>query len=196
MENAIVTLTVEHPEPLVPRQAETDEQMIGLWLHGRSKGTKAVYDSDSRAFLEFVGKPLHGVTLGDIQSYADHLEQQGLRPATRHRKLAAIKSLFAFGHKLGYLLFDAARPIHLPGSKDCLAERILDEGEVQKMMALEPNPRNHALLTLLYAAGLRASEICGLKWCDLQGLEGGGQVTVFGKGEKTRTVLLPASVWG
>ena len=51
------------------------------------------------------------------------------------------------------------------------------------------------MLVLLYAAGLRVSELCGLKWRDLQNRNGGGQVVVFGKGEKTRTILLPTPVW-
>lgn len=191
MENEIVKV---NPEPVVMRQADTDDQLVALWLHGRPRGTQVVYAAASTEFFGFIGRPLHQITLGDLQAYADHLEQQNLRPATRHRKLAAVKSLFAFGHRLGYLPFDVARPLHLPGMKDCLAERILDEGEVQKMLALEPNPRNHALLTLLYACGLRVSEVC-LTWRDLQQRDDGGQVTVFGKGEKTRTILIPVSVW-
>ena len=195
MENPITKLDSVQPSEPVVRQADTDEQLLALWLHGRSKGTRTVYAAAAEEFLARVAKPLHQITLGDLQSFADRLEQQALRPATRTRKLATVKSLFAFAHRLGYLPFDIARPLHLPGIKDCLAERILDEGEVQRMLALEPNPRNQVLLTLLYAAGLRVSEICGLKWADLQARIGGGQITVFGKGEKTRAILLPNSVW-
>ena len=184
VENEIVK--VNQPiEQEVVRQASTDSQLVALWLHGRSKGTQAVYAGDSKQFLDLLGKSLHEITLGDLQGFADYLEQHNLRPATRHRKLAVVKSLFAFGHRLGYLPLDVSRPLHLPGIKDCLAERILDEGEVQKMLALEPNPRNQILLTLLYAAGLRVSEICGLNWRDLQGqAHDAGQITVFGKERK------------
>ena len=51
--------------------------------------------------------------------------------------------------------------------KNTLAERILAETDVLRMLALEVEPRNRALLTLLYGAGLRISEPCGLKWRDL-----------------------------
>jgi integrase/recombinase XerD len=192
VETAITTLSDEQP---VVRQADTDEQLVGLWLHGRSRGTQIVYAADSKKFLDQVAKPLHEVTLGDIQKFADDLGRQSLQAATCHRKLSAVKSLFAFAHRIGYLAFDVARPLRLPGFKDCLSERIMEEGEVQKMLALEPNPRNQVLLTLLYAAGLRVSEICGLKWRDLQGRDDGGQISVFGKGAKTRVILLPLSVW-
>jgi integrase/recombinase XerD len=56
-------------------------------------------------------------------------------------------------------------------------------------------PRNRALLRLAYAGGLRVSELVGLAWRDLQPREDAGQVTVFGKGGKTRTVLLSAATW-
>ena len=47
----------------------------------------------------------------------------------------------------------------------------------------------------MYAAGLRVSEICGLKWRDILEREGAGQITVFGKGGKTRVVLLSSETW-
>jgi integrase/recombinase XerD len=77
-----------------------------------------------------------------------------------------------------------------------LAERILPEADVQRMLHLEPDARNRAILTLLYASAVRVRELCSLEWKDLQAQgEAEGQVTVFGKGGKTRTVQLPAAVW-
>jgi integrase/recombinase XerD len=181
--------------PIMPRQADTDIQLLALWLHGRGRHTQLAYRADSAEFIHFVSKPLHQVILGDIQAFADSLEGQDLAPASRHRKLAVVKSMFSFGHRIGYLPFDVGRPIKLPGVKETLAERILSEPEVQRMLALEAHPRNKAILFLLYAAGLRVSELCSAKWKDLAPREDGGQITVFGKGEKTRAILLPISVW-
>ena len=177
------------------RQADTDEQLIELWLHGFSEHTQRAYRADAHRFLDFVGKALHQVTLGDIQAFADGLESDALQPASRNRILASVKSVFAFGHRLGYLAFDVARPLKIRGFRDALADRILEENEVQRMIALEPNERNQVMLMTLYAAGLRVSELCGLKWRHLQARDGGGQMTVFGKRDKTRTILLPRSVW-
>jgi integrase/recombinase XerD len=47
----------------------------------------------------------------------------------------------------------------------------------------------------LYVGGFRVAELCSLKWSDLQRRDSAGQITVFGKGGKTRTVLMPESVW-
>ncbi len=51
------------------------------------------------------------------------------------------------------------------------------------------------MLTLLYGGGLRVSELCGLRWRDLAPRDAAGQATVFGKGGKTRAVLLSANTW-
>jgi integrase/recombinase XerD len=49
-------------------------------------------------------------------------------------------------------------------------------------------------LLLLYASGVRVSEVGGLYWRDVQANGDGAQITVFGKGGKTRAIQLPASV--
>lgn len=180
---------------VIPRQADNDEMLVALWLHGRSPATQEAYGFDAKRLFDFVGKPLVQITLADLQAFADSLEQEGLAPASQHRILAAIKSMFSFACRLGYLQFDVGRALRLPTLRNRLAERILDEGQVQRMIALEAHPRNRAILLLLYGAGLRVSEACGLKWRDCQARDQGGQVTVHGKGGKTRTILLPMSVW-
>ena len=79
----------------------------------------------------------------------------------------------------------------LPAVRQTLAERILSEAALHRLLTLEPNERNRTLLTLLYGAGVRRSEVADLRWRDLQATSGGGQVTVFGKGGKTRSIQLP-----
>ena len=53
-----------------PHQATTDQQLITLWLHGRSPHTQRAYRADVDRFLMFVATPLTTVTLGDIQAFA------------------------------------------------------------------------------------------------------------------------------
>jgi len=87
------------------------------------------------------------------------------------------------------------RVLRLPPLRNRLAERILPEADLHRILSLEPKPRDRAMLILLYASGIRVSELCGLSWRDLQANGDGGQVTVFGKGGVTRAIQLPASVW-
>ena len=54
-------------------QATTDEQVLALWLHGKSPHTARGYRADVLAFGTFVGKPIGMVTLGDVQAYSDAL---------------------------------------------------------------------------------------------------------------------------
>lgn len=169
--------------------------MIDLWLHGRSPHTQRAYEADLEQFRAFVdAKPLCSVTLGDLQAFADHLEASNLKPASRHRKLSGVKSILAFAHRIGYLAFDVGRALRMPSVRDNLAQRILTEAEVRRMIALEPKSRNRVILLVLYASGIRVSELCTLTFADIQERTGGCQLTVFGKRGKTRTILLPAPV--
>ena len=174
--------------------AANDDQLIEIWLHGRSAHTIRAYKADATRFRCGVGKPFPLVTLADLQRFADALA--GLSPASRYRTLSAVKSLLAFGHQIGYLPFDVGRALRLPPIRNRLAERILPEADLHRILSLEPNGRNQAILTLLYASGVRVSELCGLSWRDLQPNGDGGQVAVFGKGGTTRVIQIPASVWG
>jgi integrase/recombinase XerD len=176
----------------IVNQADTDGQVLALWLHGRSKHTQRAYSAKAERFLAFVRKPLVGVSLGDVQAFADSLP--GLAQSSKAQTLAAIKSLIAFAHKIGYIPFNVGAALQLPKAKNTLAERILQESEVHGMIALEPSQRNRLILKTLYYGGFRVSGLCGLCWRDLQARGEEGQMTVFGKGDKTR-VLLPASLW-
>jgi site-specific recombinase XerD len=189
MEQALV----RHDTHFTQIQADTDQQLIALWLHGRPASTQSAHGADVARFLAVVGKPLRSVTLGDVQAFADSLQAKA--PATRARILSSIKSLFAFGYRLGYLPFDVGRPLRVPARKSTLAERIMTEADTHRVIALEPNRRNRVTLCLLYASGVRVSELCGLKWRDLKERGEAGQVTVFGKGGKTHTILLSVATW-
>ncbi|MEM1395644.1 MAG: tyrosine-type recombinase/integrase, partial [Cyanobacteria bacterium P01_H01_bin.150] len=107
-----------------------------------------------------------------------------------------IKSLFSFAKELGVISSNLGILVKSPKAKISLAERILTEEEVQNLINHATNPRDKAIIRLLYYAGLRVSELCALKWRDLKPRkDGGGQITVFGKGDKTRTVLVGKGIW-
>jgi integrase/recombinase XerD len=72
---------------------------------------------------------------------------------------------------------------------------MLSESEVLTMIALTKKERDKLLLRLLYASAGRISEVCTLKWRDVQPNGNTGQVTFFGKGGKTRAVKLSAETW-
>lgn len=170
--------------------AATDEQLVAMWLHGRSRHTVRAYRADMARFRAFVGKPLRAVTLGDLQAFADNLPG---KERTRGRTLAAVKSLLSFGAKLGALRFNVGAALQAPKSRDGLADRILGEADVAKMLALTDG-RNHALVRLGYAGGLRVSELVGLRWSDLtDAADGTLYVTIYGKGGKTRTIRVSAA---
>ena len=63
------------------------------------------------------------------------------------------------------------------------------------MIALTPRRRDQLLLRVLYASASRVSEVCALKWADVQPNGDSGQLTLFGKGGKTRAVKLSKATW-
>ncbi len=177
------------------RAATATEQLLNMWLHGKSPRTQQYYRLYAQRFLEFVGKPLNLVSLAEVQGFATSLEESGLSVSTQRTILAAVKSLLSFGLKSEILPRNVGTLVKLPEAPDTLSERLLSQIEVLMMIDAEPQPRNRAILKLLYYGGLRVSELCALKWRNIQVRDNCGQVTVFGKGSKTRTVLIPASLW-
>lgn len=179
--------------------ADTDARLVELWLHGKSAATKEAYRSDLAKFVDFTeGKPLRAVTLSDVQEFADFISEL-LAPASQARVLAALKSLFAFGHAVGYLPFDVGRPVKLPSVRDERAGRILSADDVHAMIAHAGGPkgRDRALIRTLYIGGLRVAEAVGLTTKDLIVRDDGrtGQLAVFGKGSKMRPVLVPEGLF-
>lgn len=190
MQTALVTT---QPSPMQPAQAHSDPQLIALWLHGKSAHTQAAYAADIERLLAAVQKPLSHLTLGDLQAFEGTLGD--LSPASRKRTLSAVKSLLTFGQRLGYLQFNVGAALSIPKAKSTLAERILTEGEVHAMLALTTKPRDQLLLRVLYASAGRVSEVCSLTWADAKPNGDSGQLTLFGKGSKTRAVKLSKATW-
>lgn len=184
---------IEPVEALPPAQADDDAQMVRLWLsRSSSPNTRRNYEREARRFLAHVGKPLGSVRMGELQEYLAGLPGSS---ATVALAASALKSLFTFAQEVGFLRFNIGVAVKVPPIKNTLAERIMSEADALLMIRQEPVLRNRVLLTVLYGGGLRISEVCGLRWRDLAVRDEAGQATVFGKGGKTRVVLLSAATW-
>ena len=190
--NTKALVAVEEKPPL------DNVKLIREWLHGRPATTIAAYTSDIARLVTFTnGLPLNEITLSDLQAFADSLAD--LAPASQARILKACKSLLTFGCKTMPSAFpaNAGAALKIPKFKRRLAERLLSEEELMRVFLAEPDPRNRLILRLLYNSTMRRSELVGLCWRDCQPRpdKHSGQLTIFGKGSKTRTVLLKPEVW-
>src|SRR5579885_1236998 len=196
-ENRLPATRPPVPEPLntiLPPDA-TDELVIRLWLAGRPATTQAAYRADLAQLSAFTGVSLKQLNLLHLQQYVERLSEE-LAPATVARRISAVKSLLTFAQKSGYTTFNVGAALRSPKVEEKLAERIMSESQVHRMLALEENPRNHAILRLLYNAGLRVSELCALTWNDVQDRgEMGGQIRALGKGAKERYILISAETY-
>lgn len=184
------TLAERTLPPAVPEQAE-DDNLVNLWLGlFSSPSTRDLYARTVRQFRAMARKPLRTVSVADLQSWLQ--SQPHLSASTKNVRMTAIKSLYRFGMETGYLSFNPTVPLRGVPMKQTRAERILSEDEVQSLLQAPISARNRAFLYLLYAAGLRVSEAINLQWRDVVARDGGAaQVNVFGKGGKTRAVLVP-----
>jgi integrase/recombinase XerD len=192
--NELIRFSAFTVQPAV--DGSSDARLVELWLSLKvSLHTRRAYAAEAHRFLAAVQKPLGRVTLADVQAYATALEQGSLKAASQNRALTAVKSLLSFGQETGYLSYNVGAAVKLRPNRDSLPQRILEESEVAKLIEAAPVGRDRVLVKLLYVSGVRVSELCGLKWCDAVPRAEGGQITVFGKRGKTRTILLKPKSW-
>jgi integrase/recombinase XerD len=176
---------------------ETDHEMIDLWLQSRkSELTRSEYRRDIEYFLAWIGgAELRQVSLKDMSNYQAACVGKGWKPATIRRKINAVRSLLRFAVKAGYLHSVPGEGLALPADTAAPAVKVLSESEVHHLLALSKG-RDRVLIRLLYASGGRCAEICGLKWQHCQPTaDGTAIVTLFGKGAKTRAVVVSADTW-
>lgn len=172
-----------------------NDTLIDRWLATfRNEKTRTAYSYNVNQFAEWLGASLLSVERGTLTAYAAHLAKGGSVSA-QARALSALRSFYRYLNEEELIAKNPAAKLELPKGKDELAQRIITEAEFYKLLALEENPRNRLLIELLYATGGRISEALGAQWKDATAREDGGQIVLFGKRDKTRTVLVPASVW-
>jgi integrase/recombinase XerD len=161
---------------------------------GLSKKTIESYSSDLSRYLEFLKqKGIKNITDADTPLILKHLialRESGLGSRSCARHLITLRGFYRFLTQEKILKFDPARLVDLPKSGLKLPD-VLSVSEVNLLLNI-PNTkkplgkRNTAMLELLYAAGLRVSELVNLKFLDVN-LEA-CFVRVLGKGSKERIV--------
>ncbi len=161
---------------------------------GLSKNTLLSYARDLRRYAAFLKKrkldELTRVGREDITDFLLEEKDRGLSARSVSRALVAVRMLHRFLTQEGRLKEDAAELLEAPKLWKTLPE-VLSVAEVEVLLK-SPNARkpqglrDQACLELMYAAGLRASEVTGLKLGQLNFEE--GIVRVTGKGEKERMV--------
>jgi len=137
-----------------------DSCIIELWLGSqRSPLTQECYRREASRLLTHARKPLKQIGLGDLQAFAQSLIAAGLAPISRARVIAAVKSLYGFCTRMRYLTLSPAAELPMPRYEVRLGERLLSEDDVRRLLAAVTNPRDRAMLSVLYIAGLRVAEV-------------------------------------
>jgi integrase/recombinase XerD len=164
---------------------------------GAAHNTLVAYARDLSDFADWLsskGSTLATVTRQEIESYLVHCDAQGLAKSTRARRLSAIKQLYRFTFDEGLRADNPAIRIKGPG-RDKSLPKTLSEEEVDRLLSAARTHgrkgdrlRNTCLIELLYATGMRVSELVGLPVSAARGDP--GLLLIKGKGGKERMVPL------
>lgn len=160
-----------------------------------SPATVRAYRSD----LADLGRTLHESSLGavDLEALRDWLwqaTQRGDARSTLARRAAAVRSFFSWAHDAELVDADPSLRLIAPRRSKTLpvvasADAMRELLEAERIAAADGDPialRDHAILELLYAAGIRVSELCGADVADLDLHR--RTIRVLGKGAKERVV--------
>jgi integrase/recombinase XerD len=171
------------------RDAEL-ESFLALLAARRTPRTVDAYRRDLTALRAWLGGPISGATLDELERYTAQLRSDGLSTATLARRTAAARTFFRHLQLIGVREDNPAAEVALPRRTRKLPQT-LSAGEAERLIdaASGTTPRSlrdRALVELLYGAGLRVSEAVGLEknGVDLDDRA----VRVLGKGGKERVV--------
>lgn len=173
----------------ITTSANSDQMLVQMFVATkRSANTQTQYSHSITMLQGFTGKPLDATTLQDAVDYHTWLKDQYSSPHSVKLHINVAKALCAFGVKLNYLRTNVFAVIKPDATPEVTHKRILSEEQVLKLIDAPTRQRDKLLLRLIYAAGLRVSEVCGLVWGDL--LPNGVLHIRQGKGQKERFVSL------
>ncbi|MCD9027216.1 tyrosine recombinase XerC [Luteimonas sp. BDR2-5] len=132
---------------------------------------------------------LAALQAADIRAFIAAEHRRGLSPKSLQRRLSACRSFYQWLLKHGDIAANPAAGVRGPKAPRKLPQ-VLDVDEATQLVEVPTDAplglRDRALLELFYSSGLRLSELCALRWHDLD--LAGGLVTVLGKGGKQRIV--------
>jgi integrase/recombinase XerD len=148
-----------------------------------------------QAWAETQGKTIENLARADLRGWIADLSREGLSPASVSRAVSAARGFFRFLMLDGHIQKHPAEDLNTPQGGAHLP-RFLTEEEMNGLLAApdtatDEGIRDRAMLELMYAAGLRVSELVGLKRSDLN-LDA-GLVICHGKGSKERRVPIGKS---
>ncbi len=159
---------------------------------GLAPNTLEAYGRDLAKLARFAGqRPLVSLERADLERFLMDLHRQGLSFRSIQRVTAAVRGAFGFWLGEGAVEKDPASDL-APARALPALPRYLSLDEVERLLAVsDPSPcglRDRAMLELLYATGLRVSELVGLQMSQLTRASdrAPGFVTVTGKGGKSR----------
>ena len=158
-----------------------------------SQHTAKAYYADILAFLIWLDEQMcEEVTFAKVREYLHFIQIFNYKKTTIARKIASIRTFYKYLHREHKVENNPAESLISPKRPKSLP-KFLTMDEVEQILSninidTPAGYRNRAILELLWASGMRVSELSGLNFGDLN-LEN-NEITVFGKGAKERIILI------
>lgn len=157
---------------------------------GYSSNTIESYRNDLEKFVKFYSnKNIKDITNEDLKKYIKYLNEEGLNEKSISRNVSCLKSFYKFLVIEKFITNNVSDSLFLPKIRKALPN-ILTEEEVLKLLDIELitpfDYRNKAMLELMYATGLRVSELVKVKLQDIDFND--DIIRTFGKGSKERII--------
>jgi len=165
---------------------------------GLARHTLVSYANDLSRLNDWAtknGKSIIDLTRSDLRKWIASLSREGLAPTSIARAVSAVRGLFKFLMLDGHIKTQPAEDLDTPQRLNYLP-KFLNEDEINRLLnapdvSTGEGVRDRAIMELMYAAGLRVSELTSLKQADIDILA--GLVICHGKGSKERRVPLGKS---
>ncbi|MEN8831303.1 MAG: site-specific tyrosine recombinase XerD [Pacificibacter sp.] len=184
---------MSHDHNWISRYAEAQAAELGA-----AENTRLSYGRDLLGFSEWLakrGSAFEQAQRADVEGYLIDCEAEGLAQSTRARRLSSIKQLFRFAFEEGWRSDNPTLQIRGPGRTKRLPKTLSEEEVSQLLEAARglgrnafERVRNTCLIEVLYATGMRASELVELPISAVRGDP--RMLLVRGKGNKERMVPL------
>lgn len=170
--------------------AADDAALIAMWLsEQRSRHTVRLYDRVAFGLTQTLPHGLRGATVADIMRFEKGIAS--LKPKSKHTIMSAVRSLFSFASRTGYINKSPAHVRKNRAPPYNSRHRYLTEDEVWTIVDHATNDRDRVLLRFLYGTAVRVSELCSIVWADVHPHGKGYAVQILGKGGIYRTVQIP-----
>ena len=157
----------------------------------RNENTKTSYGKDLKSMLNFINKDEVDITLADLLSWVNNMQNNGNASATIARRVGSAKRYFEFLYDMEIIKTNPTKKLKAPKIVNKV-EPTLTSQDISDIIECATNPRDKAIVATLASTGMRISELINITLDDFEG----NDIHIIGKGSKRRMVHINDKTMG